>query len=184
MSRLFTRSELSRPSLEVAFAGRGGLAAGGGETPPPQPPETNGKVYLDLLLKMIPGEVVTLYTFAIKVVPLVVFPGTPVAGATQPGTPAPGPLQIGLAWGLVVLATVLTWVALSLQEPKPTDPTLIRTWKWRLWLATGAFPVWAYATTGDQLYPLPYLPALALILAAVYAVLASIIAKAVAPKPN
>jgi hypothetical protein len=78
----------------------------------------------------------------------------------------------------------LTPVTLSLEGRRPTKSAWIKAWKWRLGLATGAFPVWAYATTGDQLYPLIYVPALALILAGVYAVIAGIIAKAVAPKPT
>ncbi|HWX20693.1 MAG TPA: hypothetical protein VN578_12410 [Candidatus Binatia bacterium] len=192
MSRLISRYETQiAPQLPHAniLTDRGGLASEGA-VPPAETKETSpaaespgAKVYLDLLLKMIPGEVVTLYTFTIKLVPLIGVPQATgaAAGPVDPSKGVTG-VQLGATWGLFVLAMVLTPVALSLQDPKPADPRWVWTWRFRLCLAIGAFPFWAYATTGEHLYPVPYIPALSLILVAVYAVVAGLLAKKVAPK--
>jgi hypothetical protein len=163
MSRLISRYEAPSREGDRPFANRGGFAAGEGEQPA-KPSDV--KVYLDLLLKMIPAEIVTLYLFAIKLIPL--------AGGDS--------LQFWLTWILLGVALILTPVALAVEGPKPTDAGWKRAWYWRLGLATVAFPLWAYATTGEHLPGLVYNNALALIIVAVYAVIAGIIAKAVAPK--
>ena len=165
MSRLFTYDETRQVLPPAPFIGRGGLAKAGeeqvGETP-----KNEGKEYLELVLKMIPGEVVSLYTFAITLVPLV-------------GISAARPV---IAWGLFSLGIVLTPWLLSLQEPKPTDQSRQRAWKWRLGLAFGAFPLWAYATTGEKIPGMPYDTMIGLIVVGVYAVVAGAIARSVAPK--
>jgi hypothetical protein len=168
MSRLFTYDETRQvPPPPAPFIGRGGLAkAGEAEEAQVGKTKNEGKDYLELLLKMIPGEVVSLYTFAINIVPLI-------------GISAARP---AIAWGLFGLGIVLTPWLLSLQEPKPTDQSWQRAWKWRLGLAVGAFPLWAYATTGEKLPGMPYDTIIGLIVVGVYAVVAGGIARSVAPK--
>ena len=71
MSRLISRFEVPSQPNDRPLAGRGGLAGGEGEGGGQKPADTAGaKVYFDLILKMIPAEIVTLYTFVIKLVPL------------------------------------------------------------------------------------------------------------------
>jgi hypothetical protein len=159
MSRLISSFEVkpAQPPGATVQAHPGAPAPPGGQATAGQ-----GRIYLDLVLKMIPAEVVTLYTFAIKL--------APQAGASF------------AAWVIFIASWILTPILLWLQESKPTNPKWIPAWWTRLGLATIAFPLWAYATTGESLPGITYNGVAALIIVAFYAVIAGAIAKAVAPK--
>jgi len=182
MSRLISRFEvrpIQKQTDATTFAPeRGGLAAGEGDAKE----KGQAKVYLDLIVKMIPAEVVTVYTFAIKLVPMIAQKSA--ESKTVIGTVTTGwtTLQVVVAWCLFVVSLILTPIALWLEQDEPPGPNWNRTVKVRLILATLAFPLWAYATSGEYLPGLSYNNALALILIAVYAVVAGIIARLVAPK--
>jgi hypothetical protein len=176
MSRLISRFEIPPDQKDKISLDRGGLAEGDGGATGGQ-----AKVFLDLLVKMIPAEVITLYTFVIKLVPLISQKASAGPAATDAANVST-PLQVIVAWGLLALGVILTPVTLSLENPKPPDAKWIRAWRVRLALATVAFPLWAYATSGEYLPGVTYNSALALIIVAVYASIAGVIAKNVAPK--
>jgi tellurite resistance protein TehA-like permease len=178
VSRLISRFEVPAVQKDKLPVERGGLAGGeGGRT------DGQAKVYLDLIVKMIPAEVITLYTFAIKLVPLITQKGSSEVGAAATNAAnASSPLQFVVAWALFALGIILTPIALSVEDPKPLDAKWVRAWTVRLGLATVAFPLWAYATSGEYLPGVTYNNALSLIVVAVYAVIAGIVAKKVAPK--
>lgn len=166
MSRLFASNELTpTSSAPVPMADLGGREAPAIPPGPGTDQGEGGKQYLELLLKMIPGEVVSLYLFVINLVELI-------------KSPAARPY---FSWGLLGICIVLTPLVLALQEPNPGDPAMRRARRVRLWLAGIAFPVWAYGTAGDKL-PVSYDPVIALIVVAVYSVVAGIVAKSVSPK--
>jgi hypothetical protein len=159
MSRLISSFEVKPaqpPGATIQARPGAPLPPGGGKT------AGQGRIYLDLLLKMIPAEIVTLYTFAINLAPQ-----TKVSSAP---------------WIIFSGSWILTPILLGLQESKPTNPNWKVAWWTRLGLATVAFPLWAYATTGERLPGITYNGVAALIVVAFYAVIAGAIAKAVAPK--
>jgi hypothetical protein len=180
MSRLISRFELraDQQAKGKLPPERGGPAGGEGDNGK----TGQAKIYLDLIVKMIPAEVVTLYTFAIKLVPLI-HQNTSSTGKTATAViwSSWDILQIVVAWIIFGVSFVLTPVALSLEDEKPAESKWARARTVRLILASLAFPLWAYATSGEYLPGVPYNNALSLILVAIYAVIAGIIAKKVAP---
>jgi hypothetical protein len=171
MGRLISQYETKTPAQNLAA--RGGLAAGG--TPPAG--GVGGSAYFDVILKLIPAEVVTLYTFVLKLVPSVV-----IQQQDRGDTSGSANLQCILTWVLFGVGLVLTPFILYFQSEAPQSNDWIRVRNIRILLATLAFPFWAYATSGEKLCGIPYSNGLSLILVAVYAVIAGVIARAVAPK--
>jgi hypothetical protein len=171
MGRLISQYETKTPAQNLAA--RGGLASGG--TSPPT--GGGGSAYFDIILKLIPAEVVTLYTFVLKLVPSVTV-------SQQDGGDASGSihLQCILAWVLFGVGLFLTPFILYFQSEAPQSSDWVRARNIRILLATLAFPFWAYATSGEKLCGILYNNALSLILVAVYAVIAGAIARVTAPK--
>jgi hypothetical protein len=76
---------------------------------------------VDLLLKMIPAEIVTLYVFVIKLAPL-------LSGKTATALPAAWNTvkiwspEFWVTWIIFGVSLILTPIALAVQDPKPNEP--------------------------------------------------------------
>src|SRR6266446_9433568 len=124
MSRLISRFELRADQKEEGKLPpeRGGPAAGeGGDGKTEQ-----AKVYLDVLVKMIPAEVVTLYSFVIRLVPLIAQKSGEAGTITGTVTTGWNMLQVIIAWSLFGTGVVLTPIALSIEQGEAPTP------KWKV----------------------------------------------------